>query len=275
MNSFESSIIYKLLKPLIKVLLKHGVSFGEFQDISKKAYVDVAESDFGIPGRKTSMYRISTITGIRRKEVSQLIKQDSIKTETSKPYNRAARVLSGWVCDKRFIDSKKKPKVLNINEGPSSFEQLCQTYSGDVNYRAILDELLRIKAVEKADDKKVILLTPDYIPRTSNEDILNILGVDVPYLISTIDHNLDSEPKDRHLQRKVYYDALPTEILPKLRSLSKKKGQKLLEYFDSIMREADLDIQNKNLAPEETHQAAIGIYYYEKPNFENSNNKER
>ena len=34
--------VYKLLKPLIKILLRNGIPFGTFADIAKSAYVEVA-----------------------------------------------------------------------------------------------------------------------------------------------------------------------------------------------------------------------------------------
>ena len=40
-----------LLRPLVRILLKHGVPYGAFAEIARKAYVDVAAGAFGIPNR--------------------------------------------------------------------------------------------------------------------------------------------------------------------------------------------------------------------------------
>ena len=88
--------LLKLLRPLIRLLLQNGVPFGTFSDLIKWVYVDVAQKEFGIPGRKQSNSRISIITGLSRKEVHRLKNiEGPHETENVQSYNRAARVVSG------------------------------------------------------------------------------------------------------------------------------------------------------------------------------------
>jgi hypothetical protein len=39
----------KLMEPLVRILIRNGVSYGEFSEILKSTFVEVAERDFGIP----------------------------------------------------------------------------------------------------------------------------------------------------------------------------------------------------------------------------------
>ena len=92
--------IVKLLRPLFRVLLRHQVSFGAFEELAKRAYVDVALNDFGIPGKKPSLSRASILSGLTRKEVQRLVgTAPDGDTAVGERYNRAARVLTGWLRD--------------------------------------------------------------------------------------------------------------------------------------------------------------------------------
>ena len=102
--------VLRLLRPLIRILLRNGVSFGTFSDFAKWVYVDVASEEFGIRGRKQSVSRVSVITGLSRKEVTrvrQLPRPDD--RTSSERYNRAARVIAAWRRDSNFQDVDGKP----------------------------------------------------------------------------------------------------------------------------------------------------------------------
>ena len=47
----------KLLTPIVKMLLRNGVTYKEFCVLSKDLYVEVASADFGLRGRPTNVSR--------------------------------------------------------------------------------------------------------------------------------------------------------------------------------------------------------------------------
>ena len=90
-----SAAILRLLRPLIRILLRNGVSYGTFSDLVKWVYVDVASKEFGINGRKQTTSRVSVITGLSRKEVMRVRKIPRPDDRaSSERYNRAARVIA-------------------------------------------------------------------------------------------------------------------------------------------------------------------------------------
>jgi hypothetical protein len=97
--------------------------------------------------------------------------------------------------------------------------------------RAMLDELLRVRAVELLDDGRIRLLTRSYVPAGGEIDKLGILGTDVADLIATIDRNLRCPPAAAYFQRQVQYDNLPSEVMPELRTLSRQRAQNLIEQL--------------------------------------------
>src|SRR5659263_422661 len=135
-----SAAVKSLLRPLVRLLLRNGIRYRTFSDIAKRVYVEVATEEFCIPGRKQSKSRVSILTGLSRKEVLRVRRLPALDDQgAGARYNRAARVVAGWVRDPRFDDGSGNPAELPFEEGSSSFRELVKTYSGDAPPRAVLD----------------------------------------------------------------------------------------------------------------------------------------
>ena len=252
-----------LLEPLVQLMIRNGIAHGAFAEIAKRVYVQVAQDEGRIAGRKQSISRMSIMTGLTRKEVARLLRPaEDMHPHESASYNRAARVLTGWIRDERFTGADGEPRSLEIDGEGDDFSTLVRVFSGDMPPRAVLDELERVGAVERNGDGTVSLRTRAYLPRKGEAEKLGILGADVAGLISTIRHNLDEPDEDALFQRKVFYDNLTPESLPELKRLTAQHGQELLELLDRYMAEHDLDA---NPTPDATggKRAGIGVYYFQ------------
>jgi hypothetical protein len=260
-----SRTVQRLLRPLVCILLRNGVSYGTFADLAKWVYVDVATREFAIAGRKQSTSRVAVLTGLTRKEVHRL-RQPSMPRdrEIAERYNRAARVIAGWRREREFLDAEGRPAALPMSGETGSFMSLVRRFSGDMPVRAVLDELRRVGAITELDDGRVELVTRAYIPKTSETDKLHILGTDVAHLIATIDHNLRSDSTEPFFQRKVAYDNLPDEMLPEFRKLSSEEAQVLLEELDRWLAQHDRDME-PDIEGTGRNWAGVGIYYFEAP----------
>ena len=262
--------IGRLMRPLIRILLRNGISFQTFADIAKNQFVEVARSEFGIEGRKQSTSRIAVITGLTRKEVTRIFRLSFPGDQkAAERYNRASRVVSGWRRDGDFLDSEGTPAVLALSGRARTFQELVKRYSGDMPYRAVLDELVEQGVVQREGNMRVKLMERAYLPKADAAMKLHILGTDTGYLIDTIGHNLrpgDSEPL---LQRKVLYDNLPDEALLALRRRASKMGQAFLEKLDKIFSGYDRDV-NPDAGGRGRNTAGVGVYYFEEPRVERS-----
>jgi hypothetical protein len=257
-----SAAVISLLRPLVKIFLRNGIPYGAFADLAKRVYVDTATKEFAIPGRKQSNSRVSILTGLSRKEVlrvKRLPPPDDLGA--AERYNRAARVLSGWMRDRRFADPYGDPAVLRLEGKGATFTKLVKAYSGDEPARAVLDELVRVGAVERVEGGRVRLVERAYIPKGGEVDKIGILGVDVADLVSTIDHNIGRESLP-FFQRKVCYDNLPVEAIPELRMQANGRAQMLLEALDRWMSGQDRDT-NPQASGTGRVRAGVGIYYFE------------
>ena len=255
--------IRTLLRPLARILLRNGLPVATLVEHAKQAYVDIAVSEFSVPGRKPSISRVSVITGLTRKEVSRLMKSGDAPSAPVERYHRAARVLTAWVREDDFRDADGEPQALPV-EGAGGFAELVRRHGGDVPHRAVLDELVRVGAVERGDDGRLRLLTRAYVPRTGEQDKLVILGSDVADLMESIDHNLTHAPEEAFFQRKVAYDNLVSSCLPELRADAADRAQALLEHLDTFMAANDRD-ENPEIEGSGRYRAVLGIHYLEHP----------
>ncbi len=241
------------------------MAFGQFAELLKRAYVEAAEEDFAVPGRKLTISRVAVLTGLTRKEASRLMQAEPSVTESQarRRVNRAARVVSAWAVDAVFQDSKGVPVALpfDASEGPT-FARLVALHGADVPPRAVLDELMRVGAVIRQEDGLIHLVERAYIPASDEAAKLDILGTDVADLIASIEHNLDPDAAERFFQRKVAYDNLPADYLPALRELLAGKGQGLLEVLNEDMARHDRDLAGK-AGDGPRRRAMVGIYYFE------------
>jgi hypothetical protein len=255
--------IMRLLRPLVRVLLRHAVPYSAFEDLAKRVYVEAALADFAIPGKKPSISRASILTGLTRKDVQRLVAEPADGSpEVGERYNRAARVLTGWVRDPDFLDADGAPRALQ-SEGALSFGALVRRHSGDMPTRAVLDELLRVGAVRLRDDGLYEPIARAYVPQQGTLDKLNILGTDVADLIDTIDHNLQHGPDDPRFQRKVMYHSIDVQALPAFRKLSAAQAQALLEKLDRWLAANDTDPAPADRPSAERARVGLGIYYFE------------
>jgi hypothetical protein len=253
------------------MLLRNGVSFVSFADLAKWVYIDVAAKEFGIQGRKQTISRISIITGLSRREVMRVRKLPIPDRMTSQEsHNRAARVIAAWRRERTFLDDNGNPRPLPFDGAGTTFVTLVNRFSGNVPPRAILDELLRVEAVERLEDGRLALRARAYIPKSSDAGRFHLMGTDLRHLLSTIDHNMNPKSSVPFFQRKVSYDNLPAEVLPEFHKSFSKKAQRLLENADRWLARRDRDI-NPSMKGTGRYKSGFGIFFFEEP-FEDGEN---
>jgi hypothetical protein len=255
--------IRKLLVPLIRILLRNGMSANSFYDLLKQAYVRVAKDEFGTGGKKATISRIAILTGLTRKEVQAILELPSGPEDRyEEEYNRAARVVTGWLRDPHFGDGRGHPSPLRMEGQRTSFSTLVKRYSGDIPVRAMLDELVRVGAVKRLKDGRVGLVGRGYIPQKGMDEKLTILGSDTADLIATIDHNLYGNPSKPRIQRKVMYDNVPLMAAQAFQAVAEARAQEMLEALDRWLSHRDRDV-NPTTKGTGRARVGLGVYHFE------------
>jgi len=241
---------------LIRTLLRNGMSHGEFDQLARKCFVDVAYRDFAPAGKKQTASNVAILTGLNRKEVKKLAELDAAQSiKITQQYNRAVRVLGGWINDARFLRRDGVPRDLEY-AGKDSFSELVKQYSGDMPVAAMQKVLLSSANIKFNDDGKVRLMNHAYLPSNDPAEKLTILGIDTSQLIATIDHNLTSTEDTLRFQRKASNARVAQESIPLVQQYLNRKGQAFLE-------EVDLFLSQHETNDDSTAELSVGVFYHQ------------
>jgi hypothetical protein len=258
-----SAATLTFLRPLVRLFLRNGFSAKTFFELAKQTYVEVARDECGVRGKKASISRIAILTGLTRKEVQLLLTNPEARdTAPEEQYNRAARVIGGWLKDPAFSDGKGHPVSLQLYGKRGSFSALVKRYSGDMPVRAIFDELVHVGAVQELKDGRICLRSRGYIPQKGDAEKLAILGTDTADLIATIDYNLYQAPSKPRFQRKLMYDNVPQEAAKDFQILAAAQGQELLETLDRWLSHRDRDVNPSSKGTGRV-RVGLGVYQFE------------
>jgi hypothetical protein len=254
-----------LLRPLVRILLRHGISFAEFAEVLKSVYVEIAVTEFKVQGKRGTKSRIAVITGLTRKEVSRVIELAGAESDGGRSnLNRVARVLAGWHTDPDFIGPYGMPLEIRYEESEVTdinFSILVRRYSGDMSPRSMLDELMRVGAVIETEPGWLKVLRRVYEPQTLAQDNFERVGEVVKNFIDTVDFNLQKERLGAGRFERVVYSpvGIRNADIPKFDAYVKERCQFLLEEIDNWI--AQLDEPKKSDEENVTH-TGVGIYHY-------------
>lgn len=256
--------IVKIATPLASILLRNGISYGLFSEMTKRAFVDAAADLQVADNKRVTVTNSAVMTGLTRKEVKRINEEpaDSLHQVDDK-YNRAVRVISGWINSEAYCDRSGAPLSIPFNGDSVSFSALVKQFSGDMGSRAmlaILKDAGCVLVTDEAEDEQVTLIKHAYVPQQSDETSINILGTDTAELISTIEHNLGVQSnEDKWYQRKVSNHQLDRKHLEEFKALAFSRSQRLLEDLDQWLTGHETD------EPDDQHYVSLGIFYHEKP----------
>lgn len=260
LNQVLSAALLRLLRPLVRILLRHGMPYGSFAELARKAYVEEGFALVEESGKRPTVSSVSGLTGLTRKETKRLREMEFLDDEAStQRYSRAIRVISGWISDTRFHTGAGAPAVLPREGEGASFASLVREFSGDIPPAAMLS-VLESSGTVSVDQHGVTLQARAYLPEAAPKEKIDILGADVAELIASIGHNLTAEPDERHFQRKVSNVLVHPDAVPLFRKLSNRKSQQLLEEYHGWLSQHEISRADTEAA---AAYVAVGIYYNE------------
>jgi hypothetical protein len=228
-----------LLRPIASMLLKCGMTWKEFSDLSKASFVEAASDEYGLDGRPTNVSRVSILTGISRKEVKR--QRDMLLQEA--PVGRgkttdATRVLSGWHQDPLYTDEDSKPKLIPENGPAPSFNSLCQRYGGDIATQTMLKELLKTQAVRRDDAGNLVATSRFYRPAVHDDENLRWAVSLTRDLVETMNNNVFlDDTRVARFGRKADNERIPKSAIPEFRQYLADRGQAFLEEVDDWLTE--------------------------------------
>jgi len=255
----------KLLRPLVRILLRHGITYAELSEVIKTVFVEIAAQEFRVPGKKMSKARIAIVTGLTRKEVQRLSEVDAEGKYTTKTnMSRIGRVLSGWHTDPDFTGPYGMPLELRYdsdNPADVTFVRLVQRFSGDMTPRAMLDELIRVGAVVETDQNWFKVIRREYVPNLLDPDFLERVGTSIHNFVHTIETNMQKEgPGKGRFERSVWRPGgIKRSDLTLFDQFVRDKCQGLLQEIDNWLSKLEGPEEKDD---EDVVHTGVGIYHY-------------
>jgi Family of unknown function (DUF6502) len=251
-----------LMNPLVRILLRHGVSYGEFSDSVRGAYIDIAAADLMPQDRPQSDARIGILTGVAARDVRRIRVADA-NAESEVGLNRIARVLQGWSQDPEYLGPYGLPLEVPFAGDLVSFEELVGRYASGVSARALLEELIRANAALETDDGYVRLLNRTYLPTPLDPIGLERLGNVVSYFIDTVDFNLQKrkQGEGRFERYAITMEGLAPHDLVAFDELIREKGQEFLEILDDWLGEHEIKGGHR-LPTSDSIRTGVGVFHF-------------
>ena len=253
--------IRHLLRPLVRLLLLHGISFTIFCELVKTAYVKVADAEFRLDAKPQTDSRISLLTGIHRREVNRLRNETVTEINLPQHASMSALLLTIWSGHPDYLDEQglpiPLPRLASRTE-EHSFESLVQSVSKDFRPRVVLDEWLRQGIITLGSDDRVYLSADTFVQPQDMAEKIYYFGQNTHDHLAATVHNLaGSSPP--FLERCVYYDKLSADSVKELADYSRIVGMRSLHAVNK--RAAGLQQRDKGNT-DAVYRANFGVYQY-------------
>jgi hypothetical protein len=249
------------LRPLVRLLVRHGVGYPAFAAALKQTFVDVARQELATRGMPATDSAVTLLSGVHRRDVREMGKRPAraISSGPPVPASLAGEVVGRWMADAQWHDARGAPRRLLRGPGPESFDALVASISRDVRPRALLDELLRLGAVQ-ADEAGITLVAGGFAPRQGLAEMLELLAANAHDHLAAAVANVEHE--GNFLEQAVYVDEIGEPSVDVLRRAAAAAWQ---QAFATVMAAARqrFDADARELPAEARRQRArFGVYFF-------------
>jgi hypothetical protein len=269
-ENFKSTLLsaFKpLMRPLVRILVRNGISYGEFAELLKTIFVDAAQDVLQLADSRQSVARIAITTGLTRPEVSRLLEQTEAEAEAlAGRLSRVGRLLTGWHQDSEFTGPYGIPYEVPFDGPPGrrSFCELVRRYTGDVPAPEMLDELKRIGVVLDLGNGYYRVLSRNYIPNAADPAKFHAMSVAFTDLAKTLDQNLKPDEDHKLFERRVWAPSgVTSSDALEFDALVKDRGQQFLESLDDWL--TDREGKAKKLEQEPKVRLGVAMYMFVRP----------
>lgn len=254
----------RVMYPLVRLMLRKGVTYTVFADLLKQVFVDVAHREFRLDEKAPSDSRISLLTGVHRKDVRRLRGESEASQALPENITLGAQLVNLWTNSPPFCANVGQalplPRLASVG-GACSFDALVAKVSTDIRARVVLDEWLRLGIVRLDEQDRVHLEAEAFVPQKGFDEKAAYFGHNLHDHASAAVHNLSGQGLP-FFERSVHYDALSLASVESLRELVAKDGMQTLLGFSRIA--ADLESADSP-SPEQRQRITIGLYFYTEP----------
>ena len=249
-----------LLRPLVRLLVARQVSYPFLANLLKGIYVEVAERDFGLAGKRLTDSRISLLTGVYRRDVKRVRAELREGTAIPPAVSLGAEVVAHWNGRPEFMDAEGRPNPLPVySDAEPSFETLVASVSTDIRARSVLDEWLRLGVVHFDDSGRVVLDAGAFVPQKGLDEKLYYFGRNLRDHIAAAAHNVQAE-QPPFAERSVHYGRLSAASVAEIGEFAAEQGMTALQAVNRLA----IQLQERDAQTgDATRRMTFGVYFLE------------
>ncbi len=253
-------VLRGLLRPLVRTLIRHGVTAPAFYRLLKRVYVEVASDEFSIDGSPPTDSRVTLLTGVHRRDVRDIRAEEGEGWEAARAKSATfATVLGQWIGRPAWQDEGGQPRPLARSGAEGrDFDSLVRSVNRDIRPRTILDELLRQGIVEEGEDGLLRVAEGAVLGATSDDHKMVFFAANVGDHLAAAAENLRAEDSP-YLERAVFYNRLTPASVDRIEARARELSQKVLEDLNA--ESADLQRADGGGAGA-TERYRFGVYFY-------------
>lgn len=240
MNIF--TIARTLLRPIVRFGLRRSLKIQDVYNALKLEYISLASQELRDRGEAVTVSKLSAMTGLQRKELASLLKNNASDNPPRPDQNLIVRILGQWQYDKRFSRKDGQPKLLTTEGIESEFASLVRTVSSDLNHHTVLFELDRLGYIERKEGAAKLLASA-YNNKVDQIETLTGASYDIDDLYRAVELNVSALQGEEHLHARTTFDNIAPEDLPKLRQWLLRAGSAFHQKASKYLSKFDRDIQ--------------------------------
>jgi hypothetical protein len=254
-------VLWRLLRPLVRLAIKGGLTHPRLAEMLRQLYVDVATRDLLPDPKSRTDSRVSLLTGVHRKELRRLREATPAEMEMPQAVSLGNAIIARWLGDTPWVDDQGEPRALprTAPDGAPSFDLLVSNVTRDLRPRTVLEEWLSQGLVTLHPDGKVALNADAFVPRPGQEAQLFYFARNLTDHIAAAVANVTATDTAPFVDRSVHYDRLTPEAAARLRKYSRDAAQRLLVQ---VNREALRLVSQHDAPGAATERVNLGVYLY-------------
>ena len=228
----------RLLRPLVRLLMQNGITFPVLADLLRMLFVEVALTDLLINQKEQTDSRASLLTGVHRKEIRRLRKQETEPDAVPPIVTLGSQVIARWLGTPSYLDTHGQPLPLPRFTRPDmpgiSFEALVESVTTDVRPRAVLDDWINHGVVTLDADDRVRLNTAAFIPRSGSTEQIFYFARNMQDHMAAAAANIGSAGPAPFVDRSVHYDRLDPQAAAALEAAAREAAQRVLVEINGV-----------------------------------------
>lgn len=258
-HSIVEASVLRVMRPLVRLLVRHGVTYPAFVAALKRVFLDAATDELSARGMAHTDSAVSLLSGVHRRDVRNLTRAAQAgaraTTKNAAPLSLVGEVVARWLGDAAYQDRRRRPRTLQRAE----FDAMVAGVSSDVRGRAMLDELVRLGAVTEGDDG-IALSSNGFAPRQGFAEMSELFAANLADHASAASANLQGEAN--FLEQAMYLDRITPASVQRLQRAAKQAWTRALP---PVLAEAQACSDADEADPKVRgtgHRVRFGVYFY-------------